>query len=106
MTFTEHHADPDAVRVRALAVGMGEIVVRYAAELDLAVDRIDAAIRGAQSARERLVDAAASAENFARLVARLEAGDLDAEALVEIGTTIEALEESLGIGPAPSLVAT
>jgi hypothetical protein len=105
VTFTEHHADPDAVRVRSLAIG--EIIIaRSVAEVDLATERLAAAIRGAQDARKRVVADMARAEMLMRLAALLADGALEAETLEAAGTAIEAIEEALGLGHAPGLVAS
>ena len=105
--MTGHNADPDAVRVRSLAMALGdEILARYVAELDQAAERLADAIRGAQSARERLVAASALAEQFTRFAARLEDDAIDADTLEAAGTTIETVEETMGIGPAPILEAS
>jgi hypothetical protein len=41
--MTGHNADPDAVRVRSLAMALGdEILARYVAELDQAAERLAA----------------------------------------------------------------
>jgi hypothetical protein len=98
---TEHQADPDAVRVRALAMGMGEVVARSVVELDLATERLAAALSVAQDARDQLDAAVAYEAGLVRLAARLDDDALDAATLEAAGTAIEAIEEVFGIGPAP-----